>query len=248
MNKSQDNEKEEIKDIEVKDSGVIRRSGISMFEEAGNFQEEQTEEEPLGEDEIEFEVETDNLVESLLRNVILGYQTAFNKNNEKYEIKFTCTITNHTVQTPDGNKACSYLRLDRSVREKGPAKLIEQEDGKPPIQDEGWETKLLHQEVYFFKSMRERINPKAPWKDQLYLNCLARLVSAGLEYAELLQRLSKVKAGEEQLQATPVTEEQETEERLNRIGLVSSTELPKPLTEEDKKYAEWSKKNNEYGK
>lgn len=218
-----------------------------------NYQEEK-EQQPLMEPEIngdtvEFEVETDNLVESLLRNVIKGYEVAFNKNNDKNEIKFTCTITNHKVQTADGNKACAYLRLDRSVRPKGPAKII-QEEGKPDIIDEGWETKLLHQEVYFFKSIKEQINPQAPWKDQLYLNCLARLISAGLEYAELLQRLSRVKAGTEPLegQEGQKVQKDEVEERLNNIGLVASTELPKPLTEKEQEYKMWVEKNSEYGK
>lgn len=195
-------------------------------------------------EEIEFEIESDNFVESLLRNIIKTYQDAWNKNNEKGEIKFSMTITNHNITTPDGNKAVAYLRLDRSIREKGPAKLIEQEDGKPPIVDEGWETKLLHQEVYFFKSMKERVDPRAIWKEQLYVNCITRLLSAGLEYAELLQRLKPAKEAMQQA-AQPKTEEQETEERLNKIGLTSSKEMPAPV---DAQYQDWVKKNSEYGK
>lgn len=187
-----------------------------------------------------FEVESDNVVESLIRNVITGYQDAWNKNNEKNEIKFSMTISNHKVTTPDGNKDVAYLRLDRSIREKGPAKIIEQE-GKPPITDEGWETKLLHQEVYFFKNMQERLNPQAPWKDNLYLSALARLVSAGLEYAELLQRLKPAREAMKE-------QKDQTEERLNNIGLTGAKELPKPLTPEEQKYADWVKQNSEHGK
>jgi hypothetical protein len=212
------------------------------------LQEQEMNNHQIEDDTVEFEVETDNLVESLLRNVVKGYETAFNKQNDKNEIKFTCTITNHKVQTADGNKACAYLRLDRSVKPKGPGKII-QEEGKPDIIDEGWETKLLHQEVYFFKGIKEQINPKAPWKDQLYLNCLARLISAGLEYAELLQRLQRIKAGEETVEpARPRTEQEQTEERLNSIGLTTSTEMPKPLSEDEAKYKMWVEKNTEYGK
>lgn len=186
--------------------------------------------------DIEFEVETDNLVESLIRNVVKGYQEAYNKAHPKNEIKFTMTITNHKVPTPDGNKTVAYLRLDRSVREKGPNKII-QEEGKPDIIDEGWETKLLHQEVYFFKGIKEQVDPRKLWKEQLYLNCLARLISAGLEYAELLHRLKPAKEAMQQSKSTD-----ETEERLNKIGLVSASQQPKPLTESEQEYADWVKK------
>lgn len=187
-------------------------------------------------EEVTYELEEDNLIESLVRNVIKGYQDAWNKTNEKNDIKFQLTITNHKVATPDGNKDVAYLRLDRSIRDKGPNKVI-QEEGKPDVIDEGWETKLLHQEVYFFKNLKERLNPNAQWKEQLYLNALTRLMGAGLEYAELLQRLKPAKEAMQQT-TTPKTEEQQTEERLNNLGLVKSTELPKPLTEDEIRYKE----------
>lgn len=196
-------------------------------------------------DSIEFEVDTDNLVFSLLSNVIKAYQEAYNKNSDRFEVDFITTMTNHKIQTPDGNKAVAYLRLERRVREKGPSKVIEQE-GKPPIIDEGWETKIIHQEVYFFKSLKEQVNPEAPWKNQLYMNCLARLISAGLEYAELLQRLKPTM--EHMKNEAKPKEEQTTEERLGNIGLTANTSMPTPLTKEEQDYKNWVKSNNIYGK
>lgn len=201
--------------------------------------------EDINDNEVYFEVDTDNIAESLVRNVITGYQDAWNKNNEKNEIKFSMTITNHKVPTPEGNKTVAYLRLDRSIREKGPAKAIPNpEDGKPDIIDEGWDTKLLHQEVYFFKSIKEQVDPRKLWKEQLYVNALARLVAAGLEYAELIQRLKPAKEAMKQAAAP----KDETEARLNSIGLVTADQMPKPLTPEEQKYKEWAAKNSEYGK
>jgi len=186
------------------------------------------------EPEVEFEPEGSSYLEQLLRSLILAYQDAFNKNNEKNDIKFSLTITTHKVATPDGNKDCAYLRLDRSIREKGfVPKLPEtNEDGMVgELPDDGWSTRLLHQEAYFFKSMKERVNPEAPWKEQLYLNCIARLTGAGLEYAELLQRLKQVEEGKKKVDLT-------VEERLNDLGLVDAKSMPAPLSEEDKKYVE----------
>lgn len=198
--------------------------------------------------EVSFEAETNNIAEELIRNVVTLYQEAWNKNSEKHEIKFSMTITNHKVAMQDGNKACAYLRLDRSIRDKGPAKLVPNpEEGKPPILDEGWETKLLHQEVYFFRNLKEQVDPRALWKEQLYVNCLARLISAGLEYAELLQRLKPTKESMQKA-AQPRTEAEETKERLDKIGLVQSAEMPKPLTPDDEAYREWAKQNSEYGR
>lgn len=212
-----------------------------------NLQEENLNLDNNTEDTIEFEVDTNNFVYSLLSNVIGAYQEAYNKNSDKYEVKFNTTLTNHKIQTPDGNKAVAYLRLERSVREKGVPKLIPNpEEGKPDIIDEGWETKIVHQEVYFFKSLKEQVDPRALWKDQLYMNCLARLISAGLEYAELLQRLKPTM--EHMRNEAKPKEEQTTEERLSNIGLTAETTMPTPPTKQEQEYKEWIKQNNVYGK
>lgn len=182
------------------------------------------------EKEAEFVPEGDSYLEQLLRSMVLAYQNAFNKNNTKDEVKFTLTITVHKVATPDGNKDCAYLRLDKHTRPK------EVKAAPEGMEDEGWFIRLVHQELYFFKSMQERINPHAKWKEQLYLNCLTRLTSAGLEYAELLQRLKNVEEGKK---LAGISEE---EERLNKIGLVPATEVPKPLSKEDEEYKMWLSK------
>ncbi len=168
-------------------------------------------------EEVQFEEEGGSEIENLLRAVILAYQEAYNRNSEKNEIKFSLTITTHKIPTEDGNKDVAYLRLDRSIKEKGI--------------DTEWADRLLHQEAYFFRDMKERLNPKAPWKDQLFVNCLARLTGAGLEYAELLQRLKQAEVAKEK---AGITDE---EQRLENLGLVKANSITE-LTEDDKKYAE----------
>jgi len=176
-------------------------------------------------DQLETETETEGIID-LVGGIIKAYEYGFNINNPKNEIKFSLTITNHKVATPDGNKHCAYLRLDRSIRPKT-------EEGK---EESEWSTKLLHNEAYFFKSMQERVNKLAPWKEQLYTNLLARLVGAGLEYAELLQRIKQVEHNQKSM---PKTEEEATEQKLNDLGLVGAKQQPAPLTPQDEKYKEW---------
>ena len=67
-------------------------------------------------EDVVFEPESGSPIETILKNVILGYQQGFNKHNEKYEIELTTTITNHKISTEEGNKAVAYLRIDRSIR------------------------------------------------------------------------------------------------------------------------------------
>jgi len=183
--------------------------------------------------EVQYELEGDSYTENMLRAVVKSYRDAFNRNNPKNEIDFTVTVTTHKVATPDGNKDCAYLRIDRHIREKQltPTPVTEAVHNH----DDGWSTKLLHQEVYFFKNMRERVDPKKPWKEQLFLNALVRLTSAGLEYAELLQKLKNVEQAKKEAGLIPNEEEQ----RLEKIGLVGAKEMPKPLTQGDQKYKEW---------
>jgi len=181
--------------------------------------------------EVEYEPEGDSYIEQLVNATIQSYQDSYNRANEKNEIKYTLTITTHKVATKQGNKDVAYLRLDRAIREKG---FKEQEItvGTEKILDNGWKSLLVHQEAYPFRNMQERLNPNSPWKEQLYLNCLARIFGAGLEYAELLQRLK-------QEGKTKPKEEMTTEERLSSIGLVGAKAEPTPLTPADENYKEW---------
>jgi hypothetical protein len=185
-------------------------------------------------EEVNFELEGDSLAENLLRGLVLSYETAFNKHNEKNEVHFQLTISNHKIATKDGNKDVAYLRLDRGIRTKDFKPLIGP-DGQRGDEDDGWSTQLLHQEIHFFRDMKERLNPKAPWKENLFMNAIGRLVGAGLEYAELLQRMKQVEEGKK----VANIQEDETESRLKDIGLVKSTELPKPLSPDEVQYKEW---------
>lgn len=171
-----------------------------------------TENDNLEEGEVAFVEEGDGMVESLIRAVVLGYEQAFNRNNEKNEVKFTLTITTHKVATPEGNKDIAYLRIDRGIR--------------PKDSDEQYDWILVHQEMYPFKDIKERVSKTSKWKQQLFLNALARLTSAGLEYAELLRRLKNIP---KQPEAVPES------------NLVITKTMPAPLSAEDEKYKDWLK-------
>lgn len=165
------------------------------------------------------------VAEEILRNVILAYERAWNKNNDKNECRYTLTLTKHKVATPDGNKDVAYLRLDRMVRPRS------NNDQNP---DEGWTTQLIHQEVYFFRGIKEQVDPRRLWVEQLYMNCIGRLLGAGLEYADLLRKLKNVKENKESLGISD-----EVQERAAKSNLVITNEMPKPLSPEDEKYKEW---------
>lgn len=170
-------------------------------------------------------LEEDSIAEQILKQVIKAYEQGWNKNNEKNECKYVLTITKHKVATPDGNKDVAYLRLDRNIREKGYIEKVL--TSNPPIQDDGWQTHLIHQEVYFFKGIKEQVDPRRMWVEQLYMNCIARLIGAGLEYADLLRKMKQVKENQSKI----------IQPDAPKIEIAK--ELPKPLSEDDKKYVEW---------
>ena len=117
--------------------------------------------------------------EQLLRSIIQGYQDNINKDNDKSESQFILTITVHKVATPEGNKDVAYLRLDRHSRDRV--------EGQK--EEDGWSSTLIHQSTISSKTLKKKVNPRARWKEQLFVNALARLAAAGVEYAELLRRL-----------------------------------------------------------
>jgi hypothetical protein len=164
----------------------------------------------------------------LLTSVVKGYETNFNKINDKNEIKYLLTLTHHKVPTKDGNKDVAYLRLDKSVK----SKLVIIEDPNLPeeMKVPEWKSSLVHQEAYPFRDLKERLNPDKPWEDYLYQAMIARLVGAGLEYAELLQRLKKTSM----------------EELVdNKLDLEITDKLPTPLSPAEEEYKEWVKKQKE---
>lgn len=154
--------------------------------------------------------EGDSFEEKFLKQLILGYEKAFNEHNEKQVIKFEVTITRHKVPRPEGNKNVAYLRLVRYVREKD--------------KEEDWSSLLVHQEVYIFKDFKEQFDPKGRYKEQLYLNCLARLVAGGLEYAELLKKMQQIEEGRK---------------KAEQSSLEVTKEMPKPLTKDEEDYKQW---------
>jgi len=194
---------------------------------------ELSKEDPQDENTVEFIPEGDTYLENLVRALVMSYQDAYNKNNDKYEIKYYITITNHKLQTAEGNKDVAYLRLERAIRERI-KKLVE--GVAPEATEPEWATQIVHNEMHVFKSMAERVNPKAPWKEQLWLNTLARLTGAGLEYAELLQRMKNTNLNEMKAQ----------EEK--KLDLVITDQMPKAMTPDEEGYAEWVKKHNVYAK
>lgn len=169
--------------------------------------------------EVTFLEEGNSFEENLLRALIISYEQNYNKANEKQEINYELTVTTHKVATPDGNKDVAYLRLVRGIRPKGGS-------------DEEWSTMLVHQEHYVFKNIKEQLSPR--WREQLYMNCLARVFAGGLEYAELLRKMKMIEDGKK---AAGVTNEEE--QRLNNIGLVSANQMPAPLTKADEEYKAW---------
>jgi hypothetical protein len=163
-------------------------------------------------------LEGKSLVEALLKGAIQAYQQAWNQHNNDKQIRYQMTLTRHKVPTEDGNKSVAYLRLERVIIT--PSKL----EGEEPVEV----SSLVHQEIHVFSSKQQELNPDSRWEEELYLRCLTRILGAGLEYAELLQKLKGQK---------PQGSE----------GIVKTATMPAPLTDDEKKYQEWVKKNSEYG-
>lgn len=166
--------------------------------------------------QVAFEPEGKSFEEAFLRQMIKNYENAWNHFNKEHEVKFKLSISTHNLPTPEGNKDFAYLRLDKFTKTKG----VEEE---PTIM-------LIHQEVYKFSNIKERVNPTQMWKQTLFLNCTARLIAAGLEYAELLKRVEQTKQNEQR----PVMDQDPKE-------IVMEKMMPQPLSPQDEKYKEWLK-------
>jgi hypothetical protein len=183
--------------------------------------------------EIYLDEDEEPIMQSILTNVIRAYEEHYNKLNDKQQIKYTLTISKEKLPTMDGNKDVAYLRLVRSIKDRSYVKL--ENDPTPE-----WTTLLIHQEIYVFRDMREQLNPKAPWREQLFMNATARLIGAGIEYGELLNRMKKANVAEMRKQ-----------DEMTESGLIITDKMPNkdvPLSDGDKEYAEWAKKNSEFRK
>ncbi len=193
-----------------------------------NKQEEQEEfiPDPIEDESTEGDEEGDTLYsEQLLKDIISSYEAAFNRNNDKHEVKYNVTLTTHKVQTKAGKKDVAYLRVEKAIRSK--VKEIEDPNIPKELKLPEWQHSLVHTEAYPFHSLQERLNPKARWKDFLFQSCIARLVAAGLEYAELLQRMKKTNM-----------EELQKEQERPKTGIEVVQQMPAALSPAEQQYKE----------
>ena len=154
-------------------------------------------------------------VEKILGGLLGSYQNAYNKHNQTSILEYWVTVTMHKVQRPEGNKDVAYLRIVRGIKENN------------DVESPTWDERLVHQEIYVFRSIQEQANPKAPWREQLYLNSIARLVHAGLEYGEILTTMQQ--------------QQEEKDRKAKESGLLITDQLPKPLSPDEEQYKEWIK-------
>lgn len=152
----------------------------------------------------------ENYVGYLLEEIIKGYSNSWNNHNEDYELRFDLTVTSHKMPMQHGEmKQVGYLRLERTRVDK----------------KSGEETKMLiAQEIRPFKDAKERVDPRQLWRQELMMQCLARLVSGGLEYAELLNKVKEQK-----------------EEGQRKLDLVITDQMPAPFSQADEEYKQWIK-------
>ncbi len=169
-----------------------------------------------------FEMEEPSTSKEILYAVIKAYQDAYNKANPDSETEYNVTITTHKVPTKEGNKDVAYLRLVRSTRLKGVKSIPNIDETKPDIQESHpWENFLINQETHVFKNMQEQANPAAHWREQLYMNAVARLMAAGLEYAEILKKYKQMK---------------DKPDPKPKSDLIITDQMPKALTPDEERY------------
>lgn len=166
-----------------------------------------------------------NTLAAIINEQLTYYKERFNEVNPTDEIDFTLTFTNHKVDVGQVKKDVAYCRLEKRTRPKGGT-------------DQEWESMLVYNQAYKFDNIQERLDPKTPWKYDIYEDMLGRLIAGGLEYAELLKRtqaLSKANAGK------PLSNIVAPEEP----NIIITDQMPAPLTDDEKKYKEWVEKNKQ---
>lgn len=164
-------------------------------------------------------------LEALVSSLIKTYEEGFNSFNDEYEIRFNLTMTQHRVDVGGINKWVEYLRLEKMTRPKGGT-------------DNDWEHMLVYNQAYKFHDTKERLNPDTPWKYDLYMDLLSRLISAGLEYSELLKRMQTMTKNQQGKPISNIVTPTEPD-------LIITDKMPEPLTPEEEKYKEWVKRNTE---
>jgi hypothetical protein len=162
------------------------------------------------------------VLEDLISSGLERYKIGFNTMNPDYEADFFSTLTEHQVEHEGVKKWVAYLRVEKAIRPKGGT-------------DEEWEHLLIYNQAYKFKNIGERTDANAPWKFDLFLDCLQRLIAGGVEYAELIKRMQTMSKGKE---GQPISQIVQPEEPK----IIVTDKMPAPLSNDDKAYLEWVKK------
>jgi hypothetical protein len=175
-----------------------------------------------------------SLVEELIREVLDAHAEAWTDQNDKYEMEYTMTMTfqkipyenlkEHGIDIDKANVDVAYLRLHRHIRPKG-------------ADEKETDTMLIYHQFHTFRNLQERVDEKAPWKLNLLIDLMAKLMTAGVEYSELMWRMKN----QYRMEKAAVQEEKE-----NKLDLVITNEMPQELPG-DAEYKQWAKKNNEHG-
>lgn len=161
------------------------------------------------------------LLEDLIKDALDGYKEGFEEHNTEYTVDFQTTLTTHKIDLQGLSAWVAYLRLEKILKPVGAT-------------DEEGEHLLIYNQAYKFKNIAERTDPNAPWKYDLYADLLRRLVHGGIEYAELLRRMQDIQKGKTGKPISEIITPQEEK-------IIITDQMPAPLTEEERKYAEWVK-------
>lgn len=124
-------------------------------------------------------IKASNELQDLLTDILDNYSKAWSEANTPRVAEFYISITNHKVPGDTKSSDIAYLRLGRTIT-------------TPATKDAEEETNdlLIYNCAYKFKNKKEQLNPEKPWYYYLYGNAMNALVCAGLEYAELRNRLN----------------------------------------------------------
>jgi hypothetical protein len=183
-----------------------------------NMSDKQDMESTNEEKEVIFDEEGSEM-EQLLTSLVKGYEEAANRFAQgAKDIKYELTVTIHKVPRPEGNKDIAYLRLVKHAKDKEGNKA---------------EPSLILQQMHVFSTLKERLNPDSPWRDNLYLNALAYLVGGGLEYADFLRKSKDI--SENMAKA----DKAKAETGLQSLGFSNGTK------DVDYEYLDWLRKERE---
>ena len=159
----------------------------------------------------------------LVKTVITNYEQGWNEaNSPEYELEFNLTMSHHKVPDKETgkNKNVAYLRLDRTVRDEKGADI---------------HSYTVYHDAHTFKNVGEITTTN--WKKHMYTKLLVSLVAAGIEHAEMTNRLEELK--------TKMDEKEKAENVKAKSDIEVTAEMPAPLREDEKEYKDWVDKNHE---